>query len=246
MRLRQAALVAADLEPIAATLCDIFRVGAPFRDPGVEMFGLHNVVLPIGDTFLEVVAPLRANTAAGRYRDRQGGDGGYMLLLQSDDFDAARARVEALDVRVVWSADLPDIRAMHLHPRDTGGTLLSIDQPIPAAAWRWGGPQWEQRGSALASGIRAAEIRSPDPATLAARWSALLDRPVARDGAHHSIALAHSCVRFGPSSEGELERLVALDVATDDTAAVTERARAHHALASDGSLAVGGIRITLV
>jgi len=39
---------------------------------------------------------------------------------------------------------------------------------------------------------------------------------------------------------------VALDVATDDTAAVTERARAHNALASYGSLAVGGIRITLL
>jgi hypothetical protein len=246
MRLRQAALVAEDLEPIAATLCDVFRVGAPFRDPGVEIFGLHNVVLPIGDTFLEVVAPLRADTAAGRYRDRQGGDGGYMLLLQSDDFDTDRARIDALGVRVVWSADLSDIRAMHLHPRDTGGTLLSIDQPRPAAAWRWGGPDWEKRGSALASGITAAEIRSPDPGALAARWSELLGRAAQSDGDRYRIALDRGSLRFRAAAAGEPERLVALDVAATDAEAVSARARGRGVLAADGGLAVGGIRIALV
>jgi len=246
MRLRQAALVAEDLEPVSALLCDVFRVGAPFRDPGVEIFGLHNVVLPIGDTFLEVVSPLRADTAAGRYHDRQGGDGGYMLLLQSDDFDIDRARIDALGVRVVWSADLPDIRAMHLHPRDTGGTLLSIDQPLPAATWRWGGPNWEQRGSALASGITAAEIRSPAPGTLAARWAEVIGRPARRDGDRYHIDLETGGLRFCAAAAGQLERLQAIDVATTAAEEIRERAQACGALATDGSLALGGIRIVLV
>jgi len=42
----------------------------------------------------------------------------------------------------VWSGDLPDIRGRHLHPADVGGAIVSIDQPVPNGAWRWGGPQW--------------------------------------------------------------------------------------------------------
>ena len=40
----------------------------------------------------------------------------------------------------MWRVDLPDIASRHLHPRDVGGALVSIDQPVPAGAWRWGGP----------------------------------------------------------------------------------------------------------
>ena len=37
-----------------------------FRDPGVELFGLRNAVIPVGDTFLEVVSPIKEGTTAGR------------------------------------------------------------------------------------------------------------------------------------------------------------------------------------
>ena len=55
MRLRQAVLVAAELEPVAERLQAEFGLGEPFADPGVAVFGLRNAVFAIGDTFLEVV-----------------------------------------------------------------------------------------------------------------------------------------------------------------------------------------------
>ena len=74
VRLRQAVLVADQLEPVASALRSALGLREPFRDPGVGEFGLANVVFALGDCFLEVVSPTRADTAAGRYLERHGGD----------------------------------------------------------------------------------------------------------------------------------------------------------------------------
>src|SRR5579863_3475385 len=101
-RLRQVALAAHDLEPVAKALAATFGWPEPFHDPGVGEFGLENSVFAAGDTFVEVVAPVRSATTAGRYLERRGGDTGYMAIFQVDDVGAARERVAAAGVRVVW------------------------------------------------------------------------------------------------------------------------------------------------
>src|SRR5271157_5338023 len=92
VRLRQAVLVAADLEPAATMLREGLGLLEPFRDPGVGEFGLENVVFALGDCFLEVVSPTRPDTAAGRYLARHGGDGGYMVIFDLEDLEGARER----------------------------------------------------------------------------------------------------------------------------------------------------------
>src|SRR3954451_14540144 len=146
VRLRQAVLVAAELDPVVARLQSELGFGEPFADPGVNEFGLHNAVFAVGDQFVEVISPTQAGTAAARHLERLGGDGGYMVIFQVDDLEGARARVAELGVRVVWQIDLPDISGTHLHPADTRGALISLDRPLPAESWRWGGPDWERRG----------------------------------------------------------------------------------------------------
>ena len=74
-------------------------------DKGVGVFGLENSLLPVGSNFLEVVAPVKDNTAAGRFLKRRKGDGGYMVICQCDSSETQQARkAEAadLDVRVAW------------------------------------------------------------------------------------------------------------------------------------------------
>src|SRR2546429_1412054 len=109
VRLRQVALVAERLEPVERALRRELGLGEPFRDPGVAEFGLENAVMALGDTFLEVVSPVRPDTTAGRYLDRRGGDGGYMAIFQVEDLAGARSRLDDLGVRVVWQVDLPDM-----------------------------------------------------------------------------------------------------------------------------------------
>jgi len=66
MRLRQVALVARELDPVVADLTAVLGIEVAFHDPGVAEFGLRNAVMPVGDTFLEVVSPVQENTTAGR------------------------------------------------------------------------------------------------------------------------------------------------------------------------------------
>jgi hypothetical protein len=84
LRLRQIALIAHKVAPTAQDMPDVFGLEVGFRDPGVKTLGLENTIFPMGNQFIEVVAPIRENTAGGRYLDRRGGDGGYMIVCQYD------------------------------------------------------------------------------------------------------------------------------------------------------------------
>lgn len=186
VRLRQAVLVAGELEPTAAALRSVLHLDEPFRDPGVGEFGLANTVFAVGDCFLEVVSPIEPDTAAGRYLTRHGGDGGYMVIFDLEDLEGARERTLGLGVRVVWQIDLPDISSTHLHPADMRGAIVSLDRSEPYGTWRWGGPQWTGRIGAGAPGrLAGVTLAVSDPVAVAARWGVVLglgmsgeDRPL--------------------------------------------------------------------
>ncbi len=245
-RLRQVALVARDRDAVVADLCAVLGIEVSYHDPGVAAFGLHNAVMPLGDTFLEVVAPVQEDTTAGRYLERLGGDGGYMVLLQTANLAGDRTRLEKLGVRVVWSIELPDIEAMHLHPRDTGGTLVSLDHPEPAESWRWAGPSWpEHRRENVTRRVVGAVLQSPDPSALARRWSEWLALPVSgeRDGTR-TIALEGGDLQF-IVADARGECLAGFAVACANRPAVLAAAEARGLEHSSDSVCVGGVRIHL-
>jgi hypothetical protein len=171
IRLRQVALVARELDPVVDELCDHFGLTVSFRDPSVATFGLHNALMTVGDQFLEVVAPTEDGTTAGRLLDRRHGDGGYMAIFEVDDLDDRLERLDKLGIRVVWSADLPDIRGRHLHPRDIGGAIVSIDQPVPNGSWRWGGRWTAHADNAVVTAIAGVTISAAAPAAMRSRWA---------------------------------------------------------------------------
>jgi hypothetical protein len=169
LRFRQAVIAARDLDAAVAELRAALPLGEPYADPNVDYFGLRNAVMPLCDTFVEVVSPARENTAAGRFLDRRG-DGPYMAMFQLDDLAGARARAAALGIREVWSIDLDDISACHLHPADIGAAIVSLDRPVPPESWRWAGP-WQPHGDGRTTGLT---LSARDPAALGARWGAVL------------------------------------------------------------------------
>ena len=201
IRLRQVALVARDLDRVVDELCSALGLTVCFNDPGVGSFGLHNALMCIGDQFLEVVSPVQANTTAGRLLDKRGGDGGYMAIYEVNDLDERESELARNGIRVVWSGDLPDIRGRHLHPADVGGAIVSIDQPVPNGAWRWGGPTWQPHvDNSVVTSIAGVVVGAADPAAMRARWrTARVD---------HAVTFQPA----GPRGEGidELE-LVATD-----------------------------------
>jgi hypothetical protein len=203
LRLRQVVVVAPELGPALEELRDGLGVEPCYHDPGVAEFGLENVLFPVGDQFLEVVAPVEEGTTAGRLLERRGGPGGYMLIVQCDDLDRRRARLDGVGARVIWQADLPDIRGTHLHPKDIGGAIVSIDEAMPWGSWRWAGPSWQDHvRTETVTAVTSVMVGAADPAAMAARWAEVLDLTLADD---RTVATDDASIRFapaGPRGEG--------------------------------------------
>ena len=213
-RLRQVALVARDCDQVAGELRHAFGWDPPFHDPGVGQFGLTNAVFAAGDTFVEVVAPVQAGTTAGRYLERRGGDGGYMAIFQVPDLAAARRRVAGLGVRVVWTADLPDIAGTHLHPGDVPGAIVSLDWAAPEQSWRWAGPAWTGQAPGHApGGVTGLTIEVSDPAAVAQRWAAVLGIPAADGATPRTWSPRASVLRFVPAQDGRGEGITEVTIA---------------------------------
>lgn len=179
LRLRQVALVTADLDPVVEALHAQLGLEVAHRDPAVAAFGLVNAVLPIGNQFLEVVSPTRDGTAAGRQLDRMGGDGGYMVICQTDDQSGYRERADSLGVRTAFEFEDDGYQGWQLHPGDTGGSFLEIDVQPPGGddPWMPAGRHWQRaRRTDVVDAIRAVELAVPDPEATSARWRDLLGR----------------------------------------------------------------------
>lgn len=166
-------LAARDLEPTAQALREALSLGEPFSDPGVAHFGLRNAVFALGDTFLEVVSPIREQTAAGRLIERRG-DCGYMLMFQVADLAAARVRAAAAGIRSVFEVELDDIAEVHLHPSDIQGAIVAMSEPSPPASWRWGGPGWDERS--VPGSLAGVSVAVGEPEVVAERWRTVIGR----------------------------------------------------------------------
>jgi catechol 2,3-dioxygenase-like lactoylglutathione lyase family enzyme len=248
MQLRQVALVARDLQPVVDDFCAVLGLEVCFRDPGVEEFGLHNALMPIGTSFLEVVSPLREGTTAGRLLERRRGDGGYMVIAQVDDLAAERKRIEELGVRIVWQVALADAETIHLHPRDVGAAIVSFDQMRPTESWRWAGPEWREHvHTDVTRRLVGAELQAADPRALAERWSRVFARPVRELATgSYSLVLDDSTLRFVADRDGRGEGLSGIDVEVADPLEVVHRARARGVPAGADVVDIGGVRVRLV
>ena len=237
LRIRQIVFVVRDLAATSRQLAELLALDPPYRDPGVAEFGIDNAVYAFGDQFIELISPIKDGTAAGRHLERRG-EGGYMLILQTDDFDRDRARIRALGVRTVWEKELSDIRAMHLHPKDIGGAIVSIDQPVPAASWRWGGPWRRQDGRRGDQRVVAVTVEASRPREMAQRWAQVLEpNAVLSAEGEEAMGLTQGSIGFVPDG-GCGEGLAGWTWEVADLASVRRAAR-------DQGLAVEGDRIKL-
>lgn len=252
LRLRQIALVAHKLQPVAADLKAVFGLEVGYVDPGVAKFGLENALLPVGSQFLEIVAPTEEGTAGGRYLDRRGGDGGYMVICQCNDHGPRKSRVLELGLRTVFSYDRPGHSVMQLHPKDTGGSFLEIDWAgggdDPAGPWPPAGDDWQPAvRTDVVSAITAAEIQAAKPEALAARWGEITQIDVTRDEEERpTLVLENATIRFVAENDGRGEGLGGIDIAASDSGRALATARERGCLSDEGAILVGGLRFYLV
>ncbi|HJN92065.1 MAG TPA: VOC family protein [Dehalococcoidia bacterium] len=257
IRMRQICLVAHDLDRIQKQIESVFGVEVCFRDPGVGRHGLHNMLLPFGNQLLETVSPKPGehDTAGGRYLQRRGGDGGYMVIMQVPRaaYSSYRARVDEMGIRLVAEPGEGEKGVgIQLHPKDLPGGIQELrwneDEARDDGAWWPAGENWQRaKRTEIVDGIRAAEIQTEDPAALAGRWSEVLDEPVGTDVAGNPcVALSDAEVRFVPVRDGRGEGLAGLDIQATDANRALANAEAIGCRTGEDLITICGMRLRLV
>ena len=250
LRLRQICLVARELKPIEKNLNEILGINVCFRDPGVGFFGLENALFPIGNQLLEVVAPVKEDTAGGRYLDRRGGDGGYMVITQCDDHAPRRSRVEELGIRIAHQFDNEYFLNMQLHPKDTGATFFEIDEQLGEGAqdidgpWGPAGPDWQRaKNTDRVDGILAAELQCDDTEAVAKKWSDIAEIPLDEE---LNLELDNASLRFIPCSDGRPEGLGGLDLSAPGKLEILQTADSLGLQTGDSQVQICGMRLNLL
>ncbi|MFK7917975.1 MAG: VOC family protein [Ilumatobacter sp.] len=228
IRLRQVALCTDDIWREEQVIVAQLGVAAVHRDPP-NVFDMRNAVFAVGDAFLEVLQPTTETAPSARFLHRRNGPGGYMVILQVDDLDAMRTVVLDHDVRIVYDQPAAlhhgvEASAVHLHPADTGGAIMSFDRMDPADGWAWAGRAWQGHvHTHVVDQIVAVELASREPEALAARWAGLLDRghlPMA--SGHWSIELDQGRVDVVGSGIDGPDQLTAIEMRAVDRNRVGE------------------------
>lgn len=226
LRLRQICLAAPRLEPVVDDLQAIFGIEVCHRDPGLSAYGLQNALLPIGDNFLEVVAPLQADTAAGRFITRTRGHGGYMAIFQVPDPKQRQAHAATLGVRTAHEIDRADYQSAQLHPRDCRAAFIELghspggDQR--SGTWWPAGPHWQDHvRTDHTRRLLGIELESPAPESLATHWSRILVMPLTVADSAPALVVDGVALRFVP---GAVDCLGAVVVEVVDARATLDRA----------------------
>ncbi len=164
-------------------------------------YGLCNAVLPAGaGTFVELLQPTSPTSAGARFLRRHG-EGMYLLIADTDEYDALLARLKDHGVRATGEVHAPH-RSTFLHPASLNGVFMELvesprgDNPWPAAGTDWHRRAW----TPLTKRIRQAAVLVRDLDTAVARWSTLFG--LAESNRFH-IAFAGMDAAILPLAGGE-------------------------------------------
>ena len=217
MRLRQIALETPELRGVEQEICTKLGLEVCYRDPGLSHFGLRHGLYAIGDQILELVAPKEPDTTAERFLERRQGEGGYMVLLQTQKIEQHKSRLEENNIRVIHDGKITknnaSIRGIHLHPRDVGGAILSLDEANPAESWLWAGQDWQYHSvDTMVTKINAIELQADDPELMAEQWSKATGLP----SRSCVIDLENAVIRFVNTSNKRGDGLTAAYLVAKD------------------------------
>jgi hypothetical protein len=248
MRLRQICLVAPHLKPVISDIAEIMGLAVCYRDGNVTKYGLENALLPVDTILLEVVAPFKDGTAAGRFIEKTGGRGGYMAIFCCNDPDERGKNANALGVRTANVIDHAPYHGVQLHPRDCRAAFIELNHtegsddilgPYPPA-----GPDWQKFiRKDVTQALTGVEMQSPDPRGLAEHWGKIIGIAPERLGNDEAeLKLPNASFRF---VKGGSEIMSALEFRVADVADVLHAAGAKgHAVAGNEFL-LGGVTFRL-
>lgn len=128
------------LEDSLALYRDVFRLEPVHREVVSEQ-GVEAVLFDVGESHVELIAPLSAESGVARFLDRNG-PGLHHVAYQVSDIEPVLDALRAAGMRLIDEHPRTGIRGSRvafLHPRSTGGVLTEIVEPAHGHAAPAGG-----------------------------------------------------------------------------------------------------------
>ena len=249
IQLRQICMVAEKLEPVIEDLTEILGINSCYIDSGVGKFGLENNLMAVGPNFLEVVAPVEEETTAGRYLQRRGGDGGYMVITQADSYNSFdRVRQNALDdgVRIAWETNIGYWRNCQLHPRDMEAAFLEIEaDDFNEFEGYWhpaGGNGWQDKvRQDITIDFLVVELQSQSPDNLAGRWSRVMGKEISLIEGATTLQLNNAALRFVELKDDRGPGISCIDVLVHNRREIIDRGRSRGCYVDEESVKICGV-----
>jgi methylmalonyl-CoA/ethylmalonyl-CoA epimerase len=127
-RIDHTAIVVRDLDEAIPRHEQLYGVKCRERHIVPEQ-GVEVAFLPIGDTQLELIAPLDSSSGVARFLETHG-EGLHHIAVLVDDIRAELARLQAQGVRLIDTEPRANFHGLiaFVHPKGTGGVLLELVQ----------------------------------------------------------------------------------------------------------------------
>jgi methylmalonyl-CoA/ethylmalonyl-CoA epimerase len=122
-----------DLESAIGLYESSFEMALAHRET-VESQGVEAVLLDVGDGHVELLRPLGADTAVGKFIERKG-PGLHHVAYAVDDIDSTLASLRDAGLELIDDearVGIRESRVAFLHPRSTAGVLTEIVEPATA------------------------------------------------------------------------------------------------------------------
>jgi methylmalonyl-CoA/ethylmalonyl-CoA epimerase len=116
-----------DLDQAVALYSQRFGMAVEHRET-LEDQGVEAVLLEVGESHVELLRPLAADTAVGRFIDRNG-PGLHHVAYGTDDIQSALEAARAAGLRLIDErprTGMRNSRVAFLHPKSTGGVLTEL------------------------------------------------------------------------------------------------------------------------
>jgi methylmalonyl-CoA/ethylmalonyl-CoA epimerase len=97
----------------------------------VEEQGVHALLLEVGDSHVELIAPISADSGVAKFLEKNG-PGLHHVAYRTDDIDAEIERIRQAGLRLIDEEPRTGIRGSRvafLHPKSTDRVLTEIVQP---------------------------------------------------------------------------------------------------------------------